>query len=448
MCRFATLCIFASAVGVWPVLSAVVGASEPVNRPLFQEQLDRTADAQLPQLLELYRHFHSHPELSLHEDATGARLADELRAAGAEVAEHVGGTGVVGMLRNGDGPTVMLRCDLDALPVVEATGLEYASKVTTTDESGATVGVMHACGHDVHITNLIGTARLLAALRDRWSGTVMFVGQPAEERGAGAQRMLADGLFDRFGKPDAALALHVDPTRPTGNVGYRAGYALANVDSVDVLIRGKGGHGAYPHTTIDPIVIAARFVLDLQTVVSREVEPIEPAVITVGSIHGGTKHNVIADECKLQLTVRSYSDHVRTQLIEGIRRKAKAAAQSAGAPEPTVEVTEGTPAMYNDPQLTAQVVETFRRVLGPENVQEAPAQMGGEDFSEYGRAGVPIFMYRLGSIAPERLAESRRSGKALPSLHSALYYPDVEQALHTGVRTMSAAVLDLLAKEQ
>jgi amidohydrolase len=445
MLRFASISILTGALVTGSVLAA---PSSPQRGAAQQEQIDRAADEQLTKLVELYRHFHSHPELSLREHATAMRLAEELRAAGAEVAKDVGGTGVVGILRNGEGPTVMLRCDLDALPVVEATGLEYASKVTTEDDSGATVGVMHACGHDVHITNLIGTARLLAALRDQWSGTVMFVGQPAEERGGGARNMLEDGLFERFEKPDFALALHVDPSRPTGTVGYRAGYALANVDSVDVLIRGKGGHGAYPHTTIDPVVIAARFVLDVQTVVSREVKPIEPAVITVGSIHGGTKHNIIADECRLQLTVRSYGDDVRAQLIEGIRRKAKAAALSAGAPEPTVEVSEGTPAMYNDPELAARCVATFRRVLGPQNVQEAEAQMGGEDFSEYGRAGVPIFMYRLGSISAGRMDEARRSRHPLPSLHSALYYPDAEHALRTGVRTMGAVVLDLLANEQ
>jgi amidohydrolase len=434
-------------IGVFAVCLLSAARPAPVLQSP-QERLDRGADAQLPALVELYRHFHSHPELSLQEHETAARLARELRGAGAEVTEKVGGTGVVGILRNGAGPTVMLRCDLDGLPVVEATGLDYASKVTTENDSGATVGVMHACGHDVHITNLVGTARLLAALRDEWRGTVMFVGQPAEERGGGARNMLEDGLFERFGKPDFALALHVDPTRPTGSVGYRAGYALANVDSVDVLIRGKGGHGAYPHTTIDPIVIAARFVLDVQTVVSREVKPIDPAVITVGSIHGGTKHNIIPDECRLELTVRSYGDDVRAQLIEGIRRKAKAAALSAGAPEPTVEVSEGTPAMYNDPALAERCVDVFHRVLGAENVQEAEAQMGGEDFSEYGRAGVPIFMYRLGSISPQRMAEAARNGNTLPSLHSALYYPDVEQTLRTAVRTMSAAVLDLLAKGQ
>lgn len=286
----------------------------------------------LEQLVTLYRHFHSHPELSMQEEETAARLAKELQATGAKVSEHIGGHGVVAVIENGPGKTLLIRTDLDALPVTERTDLVYASKVTVKGEGGLETGVMHACGHDIHITSLVGVARYLAANKDKWSGTVVLIGQPAEERGEGAKAMLDDGLFTRFPRPDFALALHVDSTLASNKVGYLAGYTLANVDSVDIVVRGKGGHGAFPQMTIDPIVEAARLILDLQTLVSREMKPTEPAVVTVGSIHSGTKHNVISDTCALQLTVRSYSDEVREKLIAGIKRKAKASAASSGAP--------------------------------------------------------------------------------------------------------------------
>jgi amidohydrolase len=398
----------------------------------------------LDPLLELYRHFHSHPELSFQEAQTAARLADELSAVGATVQTGVGGHGVVALIHNGEGPTVMIRTDLDALPVTEQTGLIYASKVQVMNESGAKVGVMHACGHDVHITNLVGVARCLAAHRGLWNGTVMFIGQPAEERGAGAKAMLEDGLFQRFPKPDYAIALHVDSTLAAGRVGYRAGYALANVDSVDVTIRGKGGHGAYPHATVDPIIQAAQFVLALQTIVSREIKPIEPAVITVGSIHGGTRHNVIGNDCHLQITVRSYSDQIRQQLLDGIKRKASAVAMGAGAPEPVVKVSEGTPSMFNNRELAARLDPVFRRILGDDSVVDSEPSMGGEDFSHYGRAGVPALMFRLGGVEASRLERYRQLGELAPSLHSALFYPDIETVLPTGVVAMTAAVLELL----
>lgn len=339
----------------------------------------------------------------------------------------------------------MLRTDLDALPVAEQTGLPYASKVRTRDERGATVGVMHACGHDLHMTNLVGVARYLAEHRDQWSGTVVFVCQPAEERGAGADAMLADGLFARFPRPDYAVALHVDSGMPTGRIGYHAGFAQASVDSVDIRIKGRGGHGAYPETTIDPIVIASRLVLDLQTIVSREIKPIEPAVITVGSIEGGTKHNIIPDECRLQLTVRSYSPEVRQQLIDAIRRKAAAAAASAGAPEPEVEVSEGTPALYNDPELTARVVKALQSELGAANVVDVEPSMGGEDFSRYGQAGVPICMFKLGAVNQERLDQYAARHEPPPSLHSPLFYPDAVETLSASVPAMTAIALELLA---
>src|SRR5262245_44938748 len=316
----------------------------------YAEDAESWAKAHQTELAELYRHFHAHPELSFEEYETGTRVAKELRAAGIEVTEKVAKTGVVGVLKNGDGPTVMIRTDLDALPVTEQTGLAYASKVRVKGEAGD-AGVMHACGHDIHITNLSGTARWFAANKDRWQGTLFYLGQPAEERVGGAKVMLEQGLFTKFPKPNYALALHCDPAMATGRVGVRGGYTLANTDSVDITMIGRGGHGAYPHTTIDPIVLAAQLVLSLQTIVSREVKPIEPCVITVGSIHGGTKHNIIGNDCHLQLTVRSYSDEVRQQMRDAIIRKAKAVAAGSAAPEPKVVFTEGTPAMFNDEKL-------------------------------------------------------------------------------------------------
>ena len=429
-------CVIASTALLGCVFSATAAADEPAA----------WVDENLRELVELYRHFHQSPEVSFEEKETSKRLAAELRAAGAEVTRNIGGHGVVAILKNGDGPMLMLRTDLDALPVTEQTGLAYASKVSIRTKKGVATGVMHACGHDVHITNQIGVARYLAANKDRWRGTVMFIGQPAEERGAGAKAMLDDGLFKRFGKPDLAVALHVSSDTATGRVGYRAGYALANVDSVDITMRGRGGHGAYPHMTIDPVVQAAHLVIDLQSIVSREIKPIEPAVITVGSIHGGTKHNIIGNECHLQITVRSYSEKVRKQLLSAIRRKAKAAAISAAAPEPVVKISEGTPSLFNNKALVGRVVTVFERVVGKDNVQPAEPSMGGEDFSRYGKAGVPIFMYRLGSIDPKRLKRYETLGQKPPSLHSPLYYPDVKMTLRTGVTTMSSAVLELLKK--
>jgi len=404
-------------------------------------------EANIKPLAKLYLHFHQNPELSFEEKETAARLARELAEIGATVTQNVGGHGVVGILENGDGPTVMIRTDLDALPVIEQTNLPYASKVKVTDADGKTVGVMHACGHDIHMTTLVGAARYLAAHKDQWSGRVMFIGQPAEERGSGAIAMLNDGLFEKFKKPDFALGLHCNATLPSGMVSLRPGYAMANVDSVDVTFFGRGGHGAYPHTTIDPIVEAAKFIVDAQTIVSREVKPIEAAVITVGSIHAGTKHNIISDRCHLQLTVRSYSDDVRKQLIDGIRRKAKAAAVSVGAKDPLIKVSEGTPSLSNDAQLAGKMASVFKSKLGKGKVVEAEPVMGGEDFSQYGRAGVPSLMYFLGVVEQRRLDRFKEMGLTPPSLHSASFYPDIERTLETGVVTMSSAALELLKKK-
>lgn len=405
---------------------------------------DRWIDENIDRLTALYRELHAAPELSYEEAKTAESVAQELRGAGMEVTGAVGGHGVVGVLKNGPGKTLLLRCDMDALPVVEETGLAYASQVKTKDKNGALVGVMHACGHDIHMTSIVGTAGWLAENRQMWSGTLVVIGQPAEERGAGARAMLEDGLFVRFPRPDFALALHVAHDCEVGVVGCRAGYQQANVDSVDIEVRGRGGHGAYPETTVDPIVVAAKLVLDLQTIASREVRPIDPVVVTVGSIHGGTKHNVIGDACTLQITVRTYSQEVRRQVHDSIRRKAAAAAASAGAPEPVVEISEGTPSMYNDPTLTERVQGALARALGADRVQQAEPSMGGEDFARYGEAGCPICMFKLGSVSRQRLDDFKARGESPPSLHSSKYYPDPEPTLRSGVRAMAAAAVELL----
>ncbi len=408
------------------------------------ELLEDWLKQKIPQLAQLYQSLHQAPELSFEEEQTAARMAEQMRELGLEVTTGIGGHGLVAVLTNGRGSTLLLRADMDALPVAEETDLPYASQVRVQDKRGATVGVMHACGHDMHMTNLIGAVQYLASHRDQWQGTLVVMFQPAEERGAGAKAMLEAGLLKRFPRPDFALALHVAADKPTGTVEYLAGYALANVDSVDITVRGRGGHGAFPETTIDPIVLAARLVLDLQTIVSREIAPIDPAVITVGSIHGGTKHNIIGDECHLQLTVRSYTPEVRNHLIDAIRRKALAAAKSANAPEPEISTTEGTPALYNDPDLVARLVPVFEQALGKQNVNEGKPSMGGEDFGRIGRAGVPILMLKLGTIAPERLDKYKNEGAPPPSLHSPKYYPDPGPSIATGVELLVSATLELL----
>nr|VFJ94945.1 MAG: hippurate hydrolase [Candidatus Kentron sp. LFY] len=406
------------------------------------------AKENLSELVEFYRYLHAHPELSFQEKQTSARLASEFAALGARVTPRVGGYGVVALLENGDGPTVMMRTDMDALPIVEETKLAYASRIKVEDSNGAEVGAMHACGHDVHMTNLVGVARYLAARKDTWNGTAMFVSQPAEEYGAGAKAMLDDGLFQRFPEPDYALAMHVGSDVATGKIEYRPGYSHANVDTVGVTMIGRGGHGARPHTAIDPVVLAARLVLDLQTIVSREIKPIDPAVITVGSIHGGTKSNIIGDTCDLQLTVRSYSDKVRAHLLEAIGRKAKAVATGARAPEPKITISEGVPSLRNDEALVDRILPVFHRVVGAENVQLTEPTMGGEDFGRYGYAGVPIFMWRMGAVNEDRLAGWKSREVAPPSLHSPLFYPDIEETLRTSVPAMASAALELLQSKR
>ena len=423
-----------------------------LSQATSREQVQARVQQEYASLFELYKHLHTHPELSFQEEKTAARVAEELRSAGFEVATGVGKHGVVGVLRNGSGPTVLVRTDMDALPVKEQTGLPYASSATGKDEKGMEVPVMHACGHDMNMTCVLGTARVLAQLKDQWYGTLAVIGQPAEERGGGARAMLADGLFKRFARPDFCLSLHDYAELAAGTIGYTPGYALANVDSVDITIHGVGGHGAYPHKTKDPIVLAAQIILGLQTIVSREVEPGEPAVVTVGSIHGGTKHNIIPDEVHLQLTVRSYTDEVRQQTIEAIKRIVRGQALTAGVPEdrlPEVKVLDDfTAATYNNPELTERLAGVFKSTFGDSNVIKKKPTMGGEDFGEYGRTEdkIPICMFYVGGVKPEALKESERTGKPLPSLHSPLWAPLPEPTIKTGVEAMTAAVLELMKK--
>ena len=391
-------------------------------------------DAVYPQSETLYIDLHRHPELSLHEQQTAAKLAAGLRGLGYAVTSGVGRTGVVGILKNGDGPVVMLRTELDALPVEEKTGLPYASTVRTKDDNGVDVGVMHACGHDIHMASWMGTARIMASTRTRWRGTLMMIGQPAEEDGDGAKAMLADGLFTRFPRPDYAVAVHDDARDAAGLIGYHAGPLLANVNSVKITIFGRGGHGARPESTVDPIVIAARTVLALQTIVSRETSPFDPAVITVGSIHGGTRPNIIPGEVNLELTVRSLSEEVRQHLLSAIERIAKAEAAAAGAPrEPLVEVSEGGYALVNDPATTQRVAAALVRELGPQQVRDTPPEMVSEDFSEFQRAGVPTLMLRVGAVERSKYDAAMKTGAALPSLHSALFIPDREPTIKAAV---------------
>jgi hippurate hydrolase len=408
----------------------------------------KNLDAAYSDLEALYKDLHQSPELSKQEQKTSAKLAAKLKALGFTVTSGIGGYGLVGVLKNGPGPTLLLRTDLDALPVEEKTGLPYASKVTAIDPTGAKVPVMHACGHDMHMTVWTGTATVLSQLKDQWHGTLVMLGQPAEEGGNGALAMIHDKLFERIPRPDYAVALHVKGEIPAGQVGVIKGYAFANVDSVDITFFGRGGHGAAPQTTIDPIPMAARAVGAFQTLISREQNPFEPAVVTVGSFHAGTKHNIISDEAKLQLTLRSYTPEVRKALVDGVTRIAKAEALAARAPkEPLVQVAEGAPAVYNDPALTGRLTETVKAELGEGNVIEVDRIMGAEDFSEYSReGGFPSSMLWLGSVEASKYQASKNGGPPLPSTHSALYQPDREKTLRTGVRTLVAVALDLLKK--
>jgi len=445
----ASLLLVVALLAPRPAGAAAEAAAPDAAAPGEAERVDTWIGAGLDGWVATYKKLHANPELSLEEVETARHVAASLEADGYEVTTGVGKTGVVGVLRNGEGPTLMIRGDMDALPVREETEVPYASTVEVERPDGTRVGVMHACGHDVHVTVLLAVARLLAEQRAHWRGTVMAVAQPAEELGRGARMMLADGLFERFPKPDAVIALHVDGSLPAGQVAVIAGWAAANVDSVDIHIHGRGGHGARPHDTVDPIVTAAYLVTALQTLVSRRLDPTEPGVVTVGSIHGGSKHNVIPDDVHLQLTVRSYSDAVRETLLDGIRQLTVDTCRSFGCPEPPeVEVKdEYTPAAYNAPELAEKARRLFEEIVGQENVAERRAEMGGEDFGRYARAlGVPGLQFRLGSVEQEQWEAAQAPGATpLPSLHSPRYAPDPAPTIRTGIATLGRLALSLLA---
>lgn len=404
----------------------------------------------IDEIVNLYKFLHSNPELSWQEDKTASHLADILEADGYEVTRGVGKKGVVAILENGKGPTLMIRADMDALPVEEKTNLKYASKVRQINRFGKEVPVMHACGHDIHMSVLIGTAKNLISMKNSWSGTLMLVLQPAEEVGQGSLAMLEDGLFERFPRPDFNLALHVGGMGPAGTIGYQLGYAMANVDSVDIIVNGVGGHGAYPHTTIDPIVLASQIVLSLQTIVSRKIDPLEPAVVTVGSIHGGLKHNIISEEVRLQLTLRSYSDEVREKTIDEIKKIVKGLGIAAGLPEskmPKVLLKdEYTPALYNDPEFSRKVLSFISKEIGDENVSEISAVMGGEDFARYGRQNpkIPSLLFWLGGTSKEDWKKYQNNEIELVSIHSPFFAPDPKPTITTGIKAMSASALGLL----
>jgi len=420
--------------------------------PVLASDIGPLVKGELPSLVTLYQELHANPELSLHEVETSARIAAELRDAGFEVTEKMGGHGVVGILRNGEGPVVLVRTDLDALPVKEQTGAPYASTKRVKDEFGREVEAMHACGHDIHMACFVGTARVLAQTKGDWQGTLVMVGQPAEERVLGARLMLKAGLYSRFPKPDAALALHCAADMAHGQVGIVEGHALANVDTLEILVKGVGGHGSMPHLGKDPVLLASQIVVALQSIVSREVKPGDPAVVTVGSIHGGTKSNIIPDEVKLQLTVRSYRTETRQHLIDSIKRIVQAQAVSANLPAdrmPEVIVAEDSAtALYNQPALCQKVRTALEPVLGETNVLVREPVMGAEDFSEFGmtREKVPLCMFWLGTQAPEVVAEAKAKGATLPSLHSPLFLPVAEPTIETGVTAMSSAALGLFGK--
>ena len=404
-------------------------------------------------LLELYKELHANPELSYQEFETSKKLASVLESIGYQVTRNVGGNGVVALLENGDGNTVMFRADMDGLPVEEKTGASYASKKRVKNLDGEEVFTMHACGHDVHMTVLIGVAEYLYQNKDTWQGTLLLVLEPAEEVSGGARNMIKDGLFTKFPRPDFNLAFHVSASLQAGKVGYLPGWAMANVDSVDITVKGLGGHGAYPHTTKDPIVIAANIVTQLQTIVSRQIAPTDPAVVTVGSIHGGTKHNVIPNEVKLQLTLRSYTDEVRNQTLSSIERIVRGSAISAGLTEeyfPVIEIKdEYTPAVFNNPSLVEKVQRSFVNTLGDDKVIEVSPVMGGEDFGMFGRVEpiIPTALFWLGAVNNEVYEKAKRDDLTLPSLHSDLFLPDADPAINTGVEAMSNAIVDLFANK-
>lgn len=421
--------------------------------PTAQSAIGAAVAKDMDGLMTLYRDLHANPELSLQEVNTAAKLAKRLKALKFDVTEKVGGTGVVAVMKNGSGPTLLIRADMDGLPVVEQTGLAFASKVRTKTPEGVETGVMHACGHDTHMTAFIETAKLLAARKDAWKGTLIMILQPAEEVGKGARMMLEDGLYTRFPKPTHAIAFHDAANMAAGQIGYTPGYALANVDSVDILVKGLGGHGAYPQTTRDPIVLASRIVTSLQTLVSREQDPQDPAVVTVGSFQAGAKHNIIPDEAKLLLTIRSYSDETREKLIEGIRRISRGEAIAAGMPEdkmPVVSVKdEFTPSTFNPPEFAEQMAGLLKNHFPDGRVIKTSAVMGGEDFSRFYRADKTInsFIFWVGGVPADKLAAAQAGQTSLPSLHSPFWAPEADKVIATASEAMTMLALDILKKQ-
>ncbi|MEO9943675.1 amidohydrolase [Paraglaciecola sp.] len=422
------------------------------NAPVYADEISKHIESQLPQLMDLYADLHAHPELSGFEVKTAAKLAKRAQALGFEVTENVGGTGVVAVYKNGPGPVVMIRADMDGLPVIEQTGLPFASKERATTEDGIESGVMHACGHDTHMTSWVGTASALVSLKDAWSGTLVMILQPAEERGKGARDMLNDGLYERFPKPDYALAFHDSAGLPAGTIGLTPGFALANVDSVDIIVKGQGGHGAYPHTTKDPIVLASRIVGSLQTLVSRELDPQDAAVVTVGSFHAGAKHNIISDEAKLLLTIRSYSDETRQALLDGIARIAKGEAIAAGIPEDLMPVVklkdEYTPATYNTAELSEDLLALFAKQFGQDRVIKSPPVMGGEDFGRFYRADKSIqsVIFWVGGVPHDSWEKSQKGEISLPSLHSPFWAPEAKTVINTASQALTNAAINIMQK--
>lgn len=422
------------------------------NAPVYADEISKQIESQLPQLMDLYEDLHAHPELSGFEVKTAAKLAKRAKALGFEVTENVGGTGVVAVYKNGPGPVVMIRADMDGLPVIEQTGLPFASKERATTEDGIESGVMHACGHDTHMTSWVGTASALVSLKDTWSGTLVMILQPAEERGKGARDMLNDGLYERFPKPDYALAFHDSAGLPAGTIGLTPGFALANVDSVDIIVKGRGGHGAYPHTTKDPIVLASRIVGSLQTLVSRELDPQDAAVVTVGSFHAGAKHNIISDEAKLLLTIRSYSDETRQALLDGIARIAKGEAIAAGLPEDLMPVVklkdEYTPATYNTKELSEELLALFTKQFGQDRVIKSPPVMGGEDFGRFYRADKSIqsVIFWVGGVPHDSWEKSQKGEASLPSLHSPFWAPEAKTVINTASQALTNAAINIMQK--
>jgi len=421
------------------VLSAQTGGP-PWTTPTPAE-----IDAIYPDIEALYIDLHRNPELAFQETRTATRLAARVKALGFDVATGIGRTGIVAVMRNGTGPAVMLRTELDALPVEEKTGLPFASTVLIKNANGQSTPVMHACGHDLHMSAWAGTARLMAEHRDRWRGTLVLVGQPAEEGGGGAAAMLNDGLFTRFPRPDFALSLHDDDTMPAGTIGYHPGYFRAMSDAVTITVYGRGGHAAMPYNTVDPIVLAARIVLALQTVVSRENNPVDPVVVTIGSIHGGTQGNIIPDEVRLQLSVRTYTPEVRARTFAAIRRIANGEAAAAGAPRaPQIDAPSSSNApVYNDPPLTLRLAGALKKALGEQNVVEMPQKMTSEDFAEYGLAGVPSALLHVGAVAPAKLTAARDTGIPVPAPHSPEWAPEREPTIKGAIRAEVTALLEL-----